>query len=209
MLYSRSNIYNKTMILTIENLSLQYDKKQIFAPISLSLLPGSIVFLSGKNGSGKTSFLRMIAGIIALQGEGRILINDIPISELPKPYLNFIEHQIAVLDHLTILENLEFWSVAYGSEIMIPSALSYFKLTEMMDQKSSELSAGNKKKVALARLACCDSDLWLLDEVEVNLDEENRALLYNMIAIKANNGGIVIISSHTKPPFENMISISL
>jgi heme exporter protein A len=197
------------MILTIENLSLEYDEKQIFAPISLTLLPGAIVFLSGKNGSGKTSFLRMIAGIISLQENSKVMINDVPIFELSKPYLNFIEHQIAVIDHFTVLENLEFWSRVYNSEIMIPSALSYFNLTDIMDQKCSELSAGNKKKVALARLSCCDSNLWLLDEVDVNLDEENKSLLHNMIAIKANNGGIIIMSSHNKPPFENVINLKL
>ena len=197
------------MIITCENLYLKYESKQIFDKVSITLLPGAITVLSGKNGSGKTSLLRMLGGIIPIAGDSKILIDGHKISEVQKPYLNFIEHQTAVLDHLTVLENLTFWAKAYGSELLILSALSYFNLLEFIDSKCLELSVGNKKKVALARLVCCQSDLWLLDEVEVNLDEENRNLLYNLIAIKSNNGGIIVMSSHSKLPFENPIVINL
>jgi heme exporter protein A len=195
------------MILTCENLSLAYDEKQVFTDIALTLLPGSITLVSGKNGSGKTSFLRMIAGVLPLQKDSEIFINEQKISEVQKPYLNFIEHQTAVLEQLTVLENLEFWAKAYDSELLIASAITYFNLSEFIDKKCSELSAGNRKKVALARLVCCKSDLWLLDEVEVNLDEENKNLLYNLIKVKADNGGIIIMSSHYPSPFKDVIQI--
>ena len=197
------------MILTCENLSLAYDEKQVFTDIALTLLPGSITLVSGKNGSGKTSFLRMIASVLPLQKDSKIFINEQEISEVRKPYLNFIEHQTAVWDQLTVLENLEFWAKAYDSELLISSAITYFNLSEFIDKKCSELSSGNRKKVALARLACCKSDLWLLDEVEVNLDEENKNLLYNLIKVKADNGGIIIMSSHHPSPFKDVIHISM
>ena len=195
------------MILTCTNLKLNSEFKEIFGPISLSLLPGSITKLSGKNGSGKTSFLKIIAGLISPNSDSEILINNIPIQEIPKPYLTYIAHEPAIYEQMSVIENLEFWANCYNSEILIPSALHYFQLGDIADAKCSELSAGNKQKVALARLICCESKIWLLDEAEVNLDEENKRNLYNLISIKANNGGIIIMTSHNKLPFERFIDI--
>ena len=195
------------MILTCTNLKLNTESKEIFGPISLSLLPGSITKLSGKNGSGKTSFLKMISGLISTNSDGEVLINDISIKETEKPYLTYIAHESALYDQMSVIENLEFWASCYNSEILIPAALNYFGLSDIADIKCSELSAGNKQKLSLARLICCESNIWLLDEPEVNLDEENKRNLYNLISVKANNGGIIIMTSHHKLPFEKLINI--
>ena len=187
------------MILTLENLVVTHDELVLSDPLSITIFSGAIVVLYGQNGIGKTTILRMIAGVHPLSSDANIYLDGQKIHEVQKPYLNLIEHELGLFDQLTVNENLEFWSRAYDSEISLPSALSYFDIEHLSDRKVIELSAGNKKKVALCRLICCNSNLWLLDESDVNLDEANKQLLYNLITIKANNGGVIVMSGHNSP----------
>ncbi|MBP7189861.1 MAG: heme ABC exporter ATP-binding protein CcmA [Rickettsiaceae bacterium] len=195
-------------ILSCENLSLDIDGVSIFKNLSFSVVNGSITHIIGKNGCGKTSLFRMISSIQP-PTSGAIKIDGVEISEIEKPYVNYMGHNIALKDDLTILENIRLFSALYNSEEMIQSALYYFGIIELQDQKLYNLSAGNKQKVALARLMSCSSDLWLLDEVDSHLDEENRALLYNLIATKANNGGIILMTSHRDILIKNITKIDI
>ncbi|CAF0915340.1 unnamed protein product [Didymodactylos carnosus] len=164
----------------------------------MTLLPCSIVYLQGSNGCGKTSLLRMIAGI-QNPTKGKILYRSLECEEIKKPYCNYIGHNIGLKSEITILEYLKFWSKIYDSIELLEPAIYYFKLHHLLHEKCYKLSAGNQKKIALAKLMACQTDLWLLDEIEANLDQENKELLYNLITSKANNGGIIILTSHASP----------
>lgn len=195
-------------MLICDRVSLSASGKAIFSSASFTLLPGSITYLRGSNGSGKSSLLRMIAGI-QKPGLGAISFYGYDINNIEKPYANYIGHNIGIKDELTVLENIRLWARLYDSEALIHAALYYFGLIDLMDTKAYKLSAGNRQKIALARLLSCESDLWLLDEVDAHLDAQNRALLNNAISSKAGNGGIVIITSHTKPEFKGVMDIDM
>lgn len=194
-------------MLSCNNISLAINDKTLFH-IGFTLFPGSIVVLRGANGSGKSSLLRIIAGLQQAT-TGEMLFCGMPIDFMPKPYVNYIGHNIGIKDNLTVLENLSIWSRLYNSEVTLSSAIHYFGLSEMLHDKAHSLSAGNRQKIAIARLLACQADLWLLDEVETHLDDQNQTLLNNVIATKANNGGIVIMSSHSDVKFQNIITINI
>ncbi len=191
-------------MLSLHSLGFTLEGQELFKNISMSLLPSSIIYLKGQNGSGKTSLLRMLAGIqTPTNGNITFSKNSHPISSLAKPYCTYIGHHFAIKPELTVLENLEFWSKIYNSAELINAAIIYFCLQNVADKRCYELSAGNQKKVALARLVACQSKLWLLDEVDSNLDSVNKQLLLNLILSHADNGGIVFIASHTSPEIKS------
>jgi heme exporter protein A len=185
-------------MLSLNQLTYTINDRILFNNISITFLPSSIVYLNGANGCGKTSLLRMIAGIQRpTSGHISYKYNSF-LEESNKPYCTYIGHNLGLKLQLTVFENLKFWSEIYNSLEVLEASIHYFQLQNILDTKCYELSSGNQKKVALSRLLSCQSDLWLLDEVESNLDQKNRDLLNNLIIAKANNNGIILISSHEK-----------
>ncbi len=197
-------------MLTLNSVCIKINNLALFDKQSISFLPGSIIYLKGKNGSGKTSLLRSIAGIQKIS-EGEITLgkNNIALDLLPKPYCHYIGHKTGIKLELSVYENINFWAKIYNSSEMVEAAIFYFKIQNIIHKKCYSLSAGQRQKVALARLFACNSMIWLLDEVENNLDNENRKLLNNLIISKANNGGIIIASSHNEPAIKSAIQINL
>ncbi|MDP4832841.1 MAG: heme ABC exporter ATP-binding protein CcmA [Rickettsiaceae bacterium] len=191
-------------MLSLHSLSFALENKIFYQNISMTILPSSIVYIQGKNGAGKTAFLRMLAGI-QHPSAGKITFSkdSLPIAQLTKPYCTYIGHRFSIKLELTVLENIEFWAKIYDSEQLVSAAIVYFSLQDLVHKKCYELSAGNQKKVALARLLACQSKLWLLDEVDSNLDATNKQLLLNLIISHADNGGIVFITSHTPPDIKS------
>lgn len=184
-------------MLTINNLTYIIKQKILFNDLNITLLNSSILYLKGENGTGKTTLLKIIAGLQRPQ-KGEIFLgkSKIPINNLQKPYCTYIGHNLGIKLELTIYENLKFWCQAYNSIETLEASLHYFNLYSILNKKCYELSLGNQKKVALAKLLCCPSPLWLLDEIESSLDENNKNLINNLIINKANNGGIVIMATH-------------
>ena len=197
-------------MLSLHSLGFSLEHENIFQNISLTLLPSSIIYLKGRNGSGKTSLLRMIAGI-QKPTDGKITYGKQQISLLDfgKPYCTYIGHKLGIKQELTIIENLTFWAQLYKTEELINAAIMYFGLEDIINKKCYELSAGNQKKVALTKLIICQSNLWLLDEIDTNLDDTNKKLLMNLIVTHADNGGIIFISSHNKPEINTSLTINL
>ena len=188
-------------MLTCYNLSLEVDNEILFQNLSFTCFSGGILFIKGKNGSGKTSLLRMIAGIQNHTGEITFFKNKI--EYLEKPYALYIGHKTGIRTDLTVIQNLSFWSKMYGSELMLEASVRYWDLYDVLEVECYKLSAGNQKKVALAKLLCCHSNLWLLDEIDSNLDSTNLHLLQNLLRTKMETGGIVIVTSHNSIGVEN------
>lgn len=195
-------------MLTLYDLSLNINGHNFFRHLSVTCFGGCILKINGANGSGKTSLLRMIAGIQSYSGS--IYFKRVNIQNIAKPYCVYIGHNLGIRTDLTVLQNLLFWSQIYHSDLLINSAIKYWNLESLLDMPCSDLSKGNLKKVALARLLSCNSDVWLLDEVDNNLDFNNLTLLNNLLYAKINSGGIVILTSHnhTKLKYMNILELS-
>ena len=96
---------------------------------------------------------------------------------------------------MTPLEHLKFWSRLYNSSETIEASIHYFGLQNVLNVTCGKLSIIDRKKLALSKLISCQSDIWLLDEIESDLNEETKYLVQNLIISKANNGGIILIST--------------
>ena len=189
-------------MLSIENLKLSSYGKELVKSISVSLFSGSITYIKGLNGCGKTTLLQTLAGLKAIKS-GKILLYDLELNNFYKPYCLYIGHNLGLENEMKVIDQIDFWASSYNSPEMIHAALQFWDLGEILDTKISNLSAGNRKKVALSKLTCCHSDLWLLDEVETNLDENNIKFLHHAIITKAQAGGIVLLSSHYDTKIKN------
>ena len=197
-------------MLSLQSLNFSINNQTVFKDIALTLLPSSVLYLNGQNGSGKTSLLRMLAGI-QKPTKGTITYgkNSIAINKFNKPYCTYIGHKTGLKQELSVIDNLKFWAQIYNAEELVDAAIIYFQLQEHAHKKLYELSAGNQKKIALAKLITCHSKLWLLDEIDTNLDETNKKLLLNLIVSQADNGGIVIISSHNTPDIKTALTLNM
>lgn len=160
----------------------------LFSDVSFTALPGAVVKVTGPNGSGKTTFLRILAGIINPQ-KGQVLYS-------PSSEINYVGHNLGIKDDLTVLEQLLLWSDIGGTRILIPAATKYTDIEDLLEEPCYKLSAGQRQKLAIAKLLLSGSNIWILDEIDSSLDENNMILLKNLIASKANNKGIIIFSSH-------------
>ena len=170
-------------VLTLENITLRSYDKIIFNNLSASFAESTITYLQGQNGSGKTSLLRIIAGIIK-PSAGQVIFDGINIDSLNKPYVNYIGHKLAIKTNLTVIEMIKHYAVLFNNIESIDACIYYLGMQDILDQKCGILSHGNLKKLAMSRLLLLKSDLWLLDEIESNLDKDNLDLLHKIIISK-------------------------
>lgn len=198
-------------MLSCENLTAGYGEKRLFGSLGFSVGAGSLMVLKGDNGSGKTTLLKILAGGGGGY-EGLITFEGSDIRTLGTHYagqLHYLGHQLAVKSQLTVRQNIEFWAELRDTVDLVPAAIAYFKLQPLLDAPCYTLSAGWKKRVALARLMACYADIWLLDEPEANLDQEGKELLRNLIAIRADQGGTVILATHHISDFPQAAVLAL
>ncbi len=185
-------------MLTVNSISYYKNQQLIFKDLGFSAGLGSCLILAGKNGSGKTTLLKTIAGLCKASA-GEILWNEENVQNFYPEFvadINYIGHRNFLKPKLTVLQNLSFYAKLSDTEILLPSAIRYFGLEEILEKPTHQLSSGWQKKVMLAKLLCCPSTIWLLDEPSVNLDKEGKELLFNLISVRVKEGGIVLIASH-------------
>lgn len=186
------------MTLSCENLTALRGERLIFEGVGFCLPPGGFLLLKGANGSGKTSLLRTLAGLMHPE-TGQVRWKDQPITRSPEfaSELVYLGHKNGLKLECTVFENLAFWARALETELMLPAALQFYGLAGMEDIPCHRLSAGWQRRVALARLLLSRGDLWLLDEPTNFLDQEGIALTGSLIETRVKHGGIVIVASHT------------
>jgi len=200
-------------MLTCVDLKASYGDNIIFQNLSFTSFDSSILFLKGKNGAGKTSLLKVLAGLKSLD-EGSIYWDGTNIKDHMEEYLSsmvsYLGHNNALKLEFTVLENLEFWASLKDTYELIMPALKFFELLEFADIKCLHLSAGWKKRVALSRLIISNTPIWLLDEPDNNLDATAKYLLQGLINTKVKEQqGIVIVSSHNffDPNYSNKLDL--
>ena len=181
-----------------ENLSLERGSRTLFRGLNFALNPGSLTRLTGPNGSGKTSLLRMIAGL-GQPLTGRFRLENAGKSLDLSENLHFIGHQEAVKPSLTMLENLQFWQEFHGGEA-IEAALATFGLEKLASLPTAWASEGQRRRLALSRLALVKRTLWLLDEPTVGLDTASMDKLEKLMLQHLAAGGIILAATHVSLP---------
>ncbi len=176
-------------LFSCERLACSRQGRVLFAGVGVTLLEGGVLLVVGRNGCGKTTFLRCVAGLMPAQGS------------IEKPdRLLYLGHADAVKPEATVLQNLLFWAELDGEAMLLPAAIQYFGLEPFLDMPCRLLSAGWKKRVALARLLTHPAALWIMDEPYAHLDEEGVALLGGLIQGRVRKGGAVIMAVHHLVP---------
>jgi heme exporter protein A len=171
----------------------------VFEGVSFALAEGDALLLRGPNGAGKSSLLRLLAGLLE-PAAGALWWDGKPALEEPAEHrgrLHLIGHGNATKGALTARENLRFAvAVCGGPAARLDGALASFELTALADLPAGYLSAGQQRRLALARLLAAPRPLWLLDEPDAGLDAANRARLARAVAAHRESGGIAVIATH-------------
>jgi heme exporter protein A len=184
-------------MLSARSLACRRGRRMLFRGLDLRLQAGSIVWLRGGNGSGKTSLLRILAGL-SEPAEGQVLWQDRPRDASARAGLVYIGHANALKDDLSLSENLGFLAALAGSgEIEPAPALQRLGLASRRDAAVRSLSQGQRRRGALARLALDEAPrCWLLDEPYDALDADSAAALSALLIAHAARGGAALVASH-------------
>jgi len=181
-----------------ENLLCIRGERTVFTGLGFAVGPGDALVLTGPNGSGKSSLLRMMAGLLP-PASGILYRDGEDIRAAPEEHrasLHYVGHLDAVKPVLTVAENLAFWAGIRQMEAPVGEALGAFGLKNLADTPARLLSAGQKRRLNLARLAASPAPLWLLDEPTVALDSAAVAALVALVARHRESGGMAVVSTH-------------
>ena len=177
-------------------------ERLLFSDVSVTVKPGTLLAVLGANGSGKTSFLRMLCGLLLPDG-GAILWQGKDIRQLKELYtaqLTYIGHLNGIKDELTPVENLKVSACLAGNEsssAIVQKALEAVGLEQSVHRLPTRvLSQGQKRRVALARLWLSTRPLWLLDEPFASLDAVATRYLTQRLQSHLSNGGMVVVATH-------------
>lgn len=176
--------------------------RRLFRNLNLRLEPGRVVWLRGRNGRGKTSLLRLLAGL-ATPAEGTVQIDGTPLRQAGPHWrerLHYIGHPNALKEDLSVVESLRFGAALQGRSVAdaeLAAALERLGIGRLASQPVRRLSQGQRRRAALARLALPQPpSVWLLDEPFDALDDEGIQRLNGLLAEQAERGGSALLTSH-------------
>jgi len=182
------------MRLAVEGLTCIRGGRKLFRGLSFGLGQGEAIVVTGPNGAGKTSLLRLVAGLLT-PAEGRVVVEDSV--QMANELSHFVGHLDAVKGALTVGENLDFGrTLLGGGGIETDAALKKLGIGSLADVPAQILSAGQRRRLALARLLVATRPLWLLDEPSTALDSEGQRTLIQLIVEHRASGGSVIAATH-------------
>ena len=188
-----------SVLLQTSDLTCVKDDRVLFENLNLSLSAGQMLLVEGKNGSGKTSLLRILTGL-NLPESGDVLWLGKPISEVGPDYyeqVNYIGHHDGIKRDLTCLENLRLvQAMGKPLPVKLDDALDKVNLYRFGDNFVATLSAGQKRRLAMARLVVTEAKLWIMDEPFTSLDKASMAMFQQMFEQHLDNGGVIVMTSH-------------
>ena len=174
------------MELRITDLTVNRGLLRVLSGVTFTLGAGEAVVLRGPNGAGKTTLLRTVAGLQP-PVEGSV--------EAPSDSFAYAGHADGIKATLSVSENLSFWAETFGTK-GISGALTAFELTPLADRAAGMLSAGQKRRLGLARLLVTGRPIWILDEPTVSLDSDAVAMFAAAIRAHLAGGGSALIATH-------------
>ncbi|MEN2494274.1 MAG: Cytochrome c biogenesis ATP-binding export protein CcmA [Hyphomicrobiaceae bacterium hypho_1] len=210
------------ILLKITDLVVKRSDCIVLNNVNVEITSGEAVIVTGPNGVGKTTLLRAIAGYIPIVS-GSILMKGIDPQVEISERLHYIGHHNALMHALSVRENLKFWAEFLDEEYhkcgnknsrtistdSVETALEFFRLDKLAEQPVAYLSAGQKRRAALARLMVAYRPLWLLDEPTVALDNESVKTLTSLANTHLRNGGLILAATHFPLLFEMSNEIEL
>ncbi len=182
-------------ILSAQGLECRRGGRAVFSGLSFSLGAGQALAVTGPNGAGKSSLLRLIAGLLPAAG-GRIAFGGDPERSIGER-AHYLGHHDALKGALSVVENLSFWIDYLGGTGRAEDALDRVGLRDLADLPASVLSAGQRRRLSLARLIAIPRTLWLLDEPGAALDQAAQNLLTQMMHDHVAREGLLVVATHT------------
>ncbi|KAF0674816.1 heme ABC exporter ATP-binding protein CcmA [Profundibacterium mesophilum] len=180
-------------ILEVADLAIARGGRAVISGVGFRLLPGRALILRGPNGIGKTTLLRTVAGLQAPLA-GRIV--------MPADAIAYASHADGLKPTMTVAENLAFWAGIYGRTGRAAEAIDAFDLRPLRDRAAQHLSAGQRRRLGLARLLVTGRPIWALDEPTVSLDRPSVALFGQAVRAHLAQGGSALIATHIDFDFE-------
>lgn len=201
--------------LAVDNLTCIKRDRVLFTDLSFALSPGKLIYLRGPNGAGKTSLLRILTGLSAPES-GQLALDGKPLATVRETFnqqLVYVGHKAGINGALSAMENLRFWCAQHATEFVDEEAyqvLGQLGLVGMEDVPVRMLSAGQQRRVALARLWLKQAIYWILDEPFTALDADGIELLERHMQKHVAAQGAIIVTSHQRlsshvGPFEELV----
>lgn len=184
--------------LQADGIACRRGERLLFADIRFTLSAGEVLLLRGANGSGKSSLLRLVAGLLPTEA-GHLLWAGRDVADQKVAYRNalaFLGHQDALKPQLTLRDNLAFWADLVGSDADLDRVLARVGLSLQADLPAQYLSAGQRRRFGLARLLLRPAPIWLLDEPTTALDADGVRLALDLIRQHLAAGGLALVASH-------------
>lgn len=187
------------MQLEVDNLTLHRGGMEIVSSISFALNAGEAMIVTGANGSGKSTTLRGIAGLLPIHS-GSVSLYDETGKKFEEPvreFCHYLGHQNGLKPGMSVSENLLFWQSFMGAhQLSVEEALEEVDLLHTIDLPYGYLSAGQKRRVAIARLLVSDRPVWILDEPTAGLDAQSVKVFANIVQTFCEQDGILITATH-------------
>ncbi len=204
--------------LIADGLAVDRGGRRVFAALSFSLQAGHALVVTGPNGVGKSSLLRTIAGLVS-PAEGRLFIEDGRAEYSVAEHCHYFGHQDALKPSLTVMENLAFWQVFFGTDwpkesyqglVSDPMAvLDRLGIAHTANLPAAYLSAGQRRRLSLSRLLVSPRPVWLLDEPTSALDAASEQELLVIMREHLAVGGAIITATHTKLDLPSVMALHM
>ncbi|WP_298911723.1 heme ABC exporter ATP-binding protein CcmA [uncultured Algimonas sp.] len=194
--------------LSVDSLHLSRGDRRLIEGLSLELGPGDALWLTGPNGIGKTTLLLALAGLLRPDaGSVDWMIADHRVR--PENAVAYAAHQGPERNGLKLGEELAFWQTLYRDRKVLQARLESVGLSGRADTPVAGLSAGQRRRLSLARLMASNRGAWLMDEPLAGLDTEGRARVTHVLSDHLSNGGLAVIASHQPVPIDGVTAHKL